>query len=407
MFPFGSRFRPIVGVDIGTSAVKAVELRPAGKKWRLHHCSMQPLPADAIVDGQIKEPEAVAEAIRILIKEGKFSTKNAAIAVSGASVVIKKIQTPFMSELELEDQIALEAEEYIPFGIDEVYLDFQILGTTTASEDEKNLEIILTACKKDAVEVRQELLRQVGLTPLLCDVDLFALSNAYGSLLAPATSSGSDNGNIKGKSKGRTGKISKGGEKGKEKDSPKGPPTTGGKSGGETTAVCLVNTGATHLNIDIIVEGNPVFTRDVAFGGNTLTRPLEQEYKNLTPQQMGAILTEGAFIADGVRQEVPQFREEVIQPFFEQLVRQASQTVDFFNNTNPNTKIGMIHLSGGCALLGGLEKRMEEMLSIPSRLADPFASLSPEKKTLGAGVRPQDSPRFMIALGLALRGGAL
>lgn len=345
MFSFGSSFKPIVGLDIGTTAVKAVELRPAGKRWKLHACGMVPLPEDVVSDSQIKDTETVTQAIQELFRENKISTKQVATAVSGSAIIIKKIQLPNMPELELEDQISLEAEEYIPFDIDDVNLDFQILGRT-----EETMDVLLVACKKELINNRLGVLEAAGLKPRILDLDLFSIENAYAHLLSP-----------------------------------------GGKPAeGETVA--LVNAGASLINVNILSSGIPTFTRDHLFGARHLSEDIQRHY--------GVSTQEAQEMVVGVNQP-EDYIPSVLNPFLDQLSLQVGQSLDFFQAAHVDKPVQQILLSGGCAILPGVAEFLTSRSGIPVEVVDPNALL---KGGSGFPDFAAAAPRFVVAIGLALRG---
>ncbi len=284
---------------------------------------------------QIKQSAIVSQSIKDLLQETGIKTKRTAISLGGSAVITKKIQIAVMTELDLEDQIALEAEEYIPFDIEEVYLDFQII-----SQDKESMDVLLTACKKDLVNSHTDVVRQAGLDPRICDLDLFCLSNAYQHFIQAE----------------------------------------------ESGAVILVHVGAALLNIAIMnTHGNPGYIRDHAFGG----RLLVSEENWLADRSD----------RDKQHPELVNFQTEIINPFLDQLHQQINQALHFYKTSNPDSSITGVWISGGCALLPGVVPFFVDKLGLPVRIADPFVKL----KQTTHPMAPL-APRFMVALGLALRG---
>ncbi|MBF0370710.1 MAG: type IV pilus assembly protein PilM [Magnetococcales bacterium] len=357
MLPFLSNTKPIVGLDIGSGAIKAVELKPAGKQWRLHRFGMKPLAPEAVVNGQIKDMEGVTQAIRDLMAEKKFSTKRVATAVSGSAVIVKKIQLGIMPELELEDQISLEAEEYIPFDIEEVHLDFQILGN-----DGENMDVLLSACKKDAVNNRLEALETAGLHAAVCDLDLFCIANAYDQILKPQAPE-------------------------------------------EEETVALVNVGAALTNLTILHNSDPLFTRDLMFGSATLTKEIQQRYglSSEEAERLKCVTAENSADNPTIPRDL---QTEAITPFLEQLMRQVGQSLDFFKGTNPQQPINALLLSGGGGMTGGIVKLMTEHSGLQVRLVDPLLGLKAGRSARKSLEFQKMAPSFMVAVGLALRGAA-
>ncbi|MBF0285037.1 MAG: type IV pilus assembly protein PilM [Magnetococcales bacterium] len=366
MFSLGSASRSSVGLDIGSAAIKVVELKAVGKKWRLLRCGSALLPPEAVADGVVKERETVAQAVAGLLKSLRISNRVVAAAVSGSAVITKKIQLPIMTELDLEDQISLEAEEYIPFDIEDVTLDFQILTPTKgkavaklkgkpAPKDlnapEETMEVLLAACRKDLLNNRLETLKAAGLTVSVLDMDLYCAANAYETFLQP--------------------------------------PLTG-----ETVAV--INAGASLLNIVILRNGAPDFTRDHPFGGHRMLEEAQRRFRLAPGAAQRALLGEGLL-------PVPKetLHQEVIQPFLEQLVHQLGQTIDFYHQNHTEQTVQTICLAGGCALIPGIADFLSQQTGIPVETAQPAQS---GKLSVPAEYVSQLDARYLVALGLALRG---
>ncbi|MBF0180062.1 MAG: type IV pilus assembly protein PilM [Magnetococcales bacterium] len=366
MFSLGAHHKTTVGLDIGTTSIKAVELRRSGSGWSLHRIGAKPLPPKAMAGGKIKDKATVTQAIRDLWSEARFSSKRAAISVGGSAVIIKKIQLPTMSELDLEDQISTEAEEHIPFDIEEVYLDFQIL-----SHGAENMDVLLSACKKEVVDNRLEAPREAGLDPVLCDLDIFCMANAVETFC------------LAGKKTQPIKKPAKG-----EKPEP-------------APATMLVNVGHTHLNLAAVVNGWPDFTRDHTFGGDKMIQEIIQGH-DVSPEEAEQMLIRGHDARD--RPWPTASREVVVHAFLEQLGNLVRQSVDFFNAGHPAQKVGDLYLSGGCALLPEATAFLNRMLNLPVLTANPFSRMGGHAGLKALG--PERAPEFLVAAGLALRGDA-
>src|SRR5678815_1926045 len=224
MLGFGKP-KSVVGLDIGSSAVKAVELKASGKGYRVAAIASEPVPPDSIVDGAIIDGGAVAEAIKRLFAQKAFKTKEVAASLSGNAVIVKKISLPVMTEQELSDSIYWEAEQYIPFDIQDVNLDYQILDAGTGPDSRGSMEVLLVAAKKEKIGDYTSVIAQAGRTPVIVDVDAFALQNAYD--------------------------------------------VNYGLGPGQV--VVLLNAGASAININIVQGDQSVFTRDISMGGNAYT----------------------------------------------------------------------------------------------------------------------------------------
>ncbi len=360
--------QPIVGLDIGSSAVKAVEIKPSGKRWQLLRCGLKRLPPDVIEDGRIVEMDGAVQTITDLFSENGIKTRRVAISVSGPSVIIKKIQLSPMTELELEDQIALEAEEYIPFDIEDVHLDFQILG-----QDNESMDVLLTACKKELINSHLEAMERAGLQPKICDLDLFCIANAYESFLSPPAP-----------------KKKKSKKKSPEEDKV-----------GVVETVALVNAGATSLNITILQDGLPAFTRDHAFGGNQLVHSCQSRY-DISLEE-----AERLPFLDGDSEEMHRYggyQTQIVVPFLEQMAQQIRQSIDFHKGGNPGFGTAKILLSGGCAMLPEAELIIGDKIGIPTHKTDLLDRIQVPKNLQSSLFAQGAGSRFMVALGLALRG---
>src|SRR4051812_13205137 len=230
MFGLG-KAKAVVGLDIGSSAVKAVELKPSGKGFKVTAFAIEPIPPDSIVDGAIIDGTAVADAIRRLFENKGFKSKDVAASLSGNAVIVKKISLPVMSEAELAESIYWEAEQYIPFDIQDVNLDYQILDAGTGPDSKGTMEVLLVAAKKEKIADYTGVISQAGRTPVLVDVDAFALQNAY--------------------------EVNYGLNPG--------------------TVVVLLNAGASAININILSGDQSLFTRDISIGGNAYTEAVQKE----------------------------------------------------------------------------------------------------------------------------------
>src|SRR6188472_923649 len=230
MFGLG-KSKAVVGLDIGSSAVKAIELKPSGKGFKVTAFGIEPIPPDSIVDGAIIDGGVVAEAIRRLFTSGGIKTKEVAASLSGNAVIVKKITLPVMTETELAESIYWEAEQYVPFDIQDVNLDYQVLDPGTGPESKGNMEVLLVAVKKEKIADYTGVIAQAGRTPVIVDVDAFALQNAY--------------------------EVNYGLE--------------------PDQVVVLLNAGASAININILTGDQSTFTRDISLGGNAYTEAVRRE----------------------------------------------------------------------------------------------------------------------------------
>lgn len=340
----------LIGVDISSTAVKLLQLTRVGNRFRVEHYAVEPLPPNAVVEKNIVEVEAVGEAIRRAVASAGTKARNAAAAVAGSAVITKIIPMPAdLDEDELEAQIELEAVNYIPYPIEEVNLDFEVLGPLPGNPD--MVQVLLAASRSENVELRQSALELGGLTAKVMDVEVFAVQNAFALLAGelPVPHEG---------------------------------------------IVALVDIGATMTTLNVIRSGRSLYSREQVFGGRQLTEEVMRRY-GLTYEEAGLAKRRGG---------LPESYEvEVVEPFKEATVQQISRLLQFFYAGSEFNRVDHIVLAGGCAALSGLAEMVEEQLGMPTIVANPLAQM-----TLGPKVQAhalaQDAPSLMIATGLALRG---
>ena len=340
--------KSLVGLDIGSSAVKAVELKPAGRGYRVAAYGSEPLPPDSIVDGAIIDGAAVADAIRRLFDGRGIRTKDVAASLSGNAVIVKKITLPTMTEAELAESIYWEAEQYIPFDIQDVNLDYQVLeGGANGSG---TMEVLLVAAKKEKIADYTGVIAQAGRTAVVIDVDAFALQNAY--------------------------EVNYGMEPG--------------------AVVVLLNAGASATNINILNGEQSVFTRDVSIGGNAYTEALQRELS--LPYEVADQLKRGE-IVDGVSFEDAR---PVLRAVTENVMLEIQKTFDFFKATASSDRINRIVVSGGASRAEGFTEILTERFDAPVEGFDPFKRVAFDAKKV-AGDAAAIAPTAAVAVGLALR----
>jgi type IV pilus assembly protein PilM len=342
--------KAIVGLDIGSSAVKAVELKPSGKSYRVSAYAAEPVPADSIVDGAIIDAGAVAEAIRRVFESNKaFKAKDVCASLSGNAVIVKKITLPVMTESELAESIYWEAEQYIPFDIQDVNLDYQILDPGTGPEARGSMDVLLVAAKKEKIGDYTSVIAQAGRTPVIVDVDAFALQNAY--------------------------EVNYGFEPGH--------------------VVVLLNAGASAININILQGDQSVFTRDISMGGNAYTEAVQKELD--LPFDAAEQLKKGIPV-DGATFEEAQ---PVLRAVTENVLLEIQKTFDFFKATASSDQMDRIMLSGGASRVDGFREMLQERFNAPVEDFDPFRAVTWDKKLPG---EPADmGATAAVAVGLALR----
>jgi len=340
---------PLVGVDISSTAVKLLQLSRVGNRYRVEHYAVEPLPPNAVVEKNIVEVEAVGEAIRRAVTRAGTKVKHAAAAVAGSAVITKIIPMPAdLDESDLEAQVELEAVNYIPYPIEEVNLDFEVLGPMPNNPE--MVQVLLAASRSENVELRQSALELGGLTARVMDVEAFAVENAF-ALIADELPIPQDG------------------------------------------VVALVDIGATMTTLNVLRSQRSIYTREQVFGGKQLTDEVMRRY-GLTYEEAGLAKRQGG---------LPESYEvEVLEPFKEATVQQISRLLQFFYAGSEFNRVDQIVLAGGCAALSGLPEMVEEQLGVPTVVANPLSQM-----TLGPRVQAhalaQDAPALMIATGLALR----
>ena len=339
----------LVGLDIGSSAVKLVELR-AGKegKFQLVKAGLENLSPEAIVDGAIMDSSLVVETISRLLASTGVKNTNVAVSVSGHSVIVKKIQLPTMPEEELSESIRWEAEQYVPFDINDVYLDYVVLDPGVPGE---TMGVLLVAAKKDKVDDYKNVVTQAGRTPGLVDVDVFALQNCY------EVNYGLD----------------------------------------PTRVVGLVNIGASVMNVNILASGQTVFWRDITFGGNQFTDALQKAF-SLNFEQAEA-LKRGEPVGGQSAQSI----QPVLTGVCEDVAGELQKTIDFFHATSGSDKVDTILLSGGSSRVAQLDVVLKEKFGLPVEIMNPFRSVAAEDRAVDSAWLSENGPSLAIGVGLAVR----
>src|SRR6266540_2057798 len=350
MFGLG-KSKAVVGLDIGSSAVKAVELKPSGKGFKVTAFASEPVPPDSIVDGAIIDGTAVSEAIRRLFENKAFKTKEVAASLSGNAVIVKKISLPVMTEAELAESIYWEAEQYIPFDIQDVNLDYQILDAGTGADSKGTMDVLLVAAKKEKIADYTGVISQAGRVPVVVDVDAFALQNAY--------------------------EVNYGLE--------------------PDQVVVLLNAGASAININIVTGDQSVFTRDISLGGNAYTEAVQKEL-NL-PFDTAEQLKKGQPV-DGVTFEQVQ---PILQAMTENALLEIQKTFDFFKATASSDRIDRVVLSGGASRVDGFAEALRERFGTTVESFDPFRKITFESQKFGVEDPDTAIPTSAVAVGLALR----
>lgn len=338
-----------IGLDIGSSSIKAVQLKKSKRGLQLQAFGVQPLLPQTIVDGTIMDQSAVVEAISALWKRLKLRQKDVAIAIAGHSVIIKKIYVPKMSSAELAAHIPYEAEHHIPFAKNDVAVDYQVMTNQTPSGQ---MELLLVAAKKEVVSDYTQVVREASLHPVVVDVAAFTAQNGFevNYELAP----------------------------------------------GE--AVVLINVGAAISNINIIRGTQSLFTRDVTIGGNAFTEEIQKQL-NVSQDEAEAYKVGGAYDEHGV---VPQEVESIMEGVAEVIAGEFQRSLDFFLATSADTEVTRVCLAGGTAKVAALHRAIERRSRLPVQLVDAWRKIELDAK-LDPAFLAAHSPEALVGVGLALR----
>lgn len=340
----------VLGIDISTAAIKLLELTRSGARYRVESYAVAPLPQDAVIDKNIANIDVIASAIKAAVKQSGTKTKQACVAVAGSSVMTKVISMPSsLTEDEMEEQILVEADQYVPYSLDEVNLDFEVQGVT--ENNSEMVDVLLAASRRENVEDRVEALEKAGLKTRVVDVEAFAMENAF-ALLADQLPEDIEN-----------------------------------------QTIAIADIGATMSTLNVIHEGRTVYTREQGFGGKQLTEEIQRRY-GLSYEEAGLAKRHGGLPDNYIT--------DVLDPFKKAMVQQIARSLQFFVSSSANRGVDSIVLAGGCSSIAGLEKLVEQNLGIQAYVANPFINM-----TLSNRVKPQslsnDAPSMMIACGLALR----
>lgn len=353
-----SKKSQLIGVDIGSHSIKVAEVEDSKQGMILKNFGMIELPPESVVEGSIKEMEIVSSALRNLLKNLKIKNKNIATSISGYSVIVKKITIPQKGEEDLEKNIQNEAEQYIPFDINDVNLDFQILPSETKEEKEEEeeteelMDVLLVAAKKDIVEEYISLFHLTELNPVVLDIDAFALQNAFE--ISDFEQSGCHS---------------------------------------------LVHIGAQQLTINVVNDGVSIFTRDSSYGGSQITsdiqNKLETSFEDAEKIKLGAI---------SIELDHRPVLEDIFSSVVTKWAQEIKRALDFVATTFVDIKVDNILLSGGSTLLPGLGKYLGLETGLQIETLNPFANLEIKEKLFDAAYLSYCAPMAVISIGLAIRG---
>jgi type IV pilus assembly protein PilM len=350
--PFLSSEQLVVGVDIGSHAVKVCQLKRTDKAYSVINIGSALLPEGAVDDGTLNEPDIVGEAIAELFRNMKIKTKKVGFSISGYSVIVKKVNLAVMDDNTLEEHIMAEAEQYIPFDIEDVYLDFQDLKTNT--DDNERTDVMLVAAKKDIVDDYLDMLENIGLQATIVDVDGFALENTY------------------------------------EYNTPK------------SENVALVDIGASKMNINIISSGMSVVARDIVVGSRQLTEHIQNQY-DLEFEEAEALKLGHQPAEEKQQQEI----EEIFSTVCTQWVLEIKKAIDLYHSNYPESPLNRLVLSGGGSKVAGLTDFLANETGLNVELFNPFANMTSNDKKIDRDYLQSVGPEMAIASGIAIRPSAI
>ncbi len=346
-----SKIKKLLGVDISSTSIKLIELSCNDGTYRIEAYGTEPLPEGAVVENNIQDLEVVGTAIKKALTRSRSSLRDAAVAVSGAAVITKMIDMDAsLSDSEMESQIAVEADQYIPYALDEVAIDFEVQSLD--SDNPERAEVLLAACRRENVELREDALSVAGLKAAIVDVEAFVMERAFELL---------------------DGQL---------------------QLSAESPLVAIVDIGATTTSLNVLHKGKTIYTREQLFGGQQLTDEIQRHY-DLVPVEAEKAKKQGGLPDD--------YEAEVLSPFKEAVVQQVSRSLQFFYSSSEHNHVDAIVLTGGSASISGLAAVLEQQLGTTTILANPFANMSVAKK-VNAKQLAQEAPTLMIACGLAMRG---
>lgn len=336
-----------IALDIGSAFIKLVRLKGSKGGYHLDKFGMVPLPPEVIVEGAVMDAGRVVEAIKELLASQQVKTKETVLSVSGSSVIIKRISVADMTDEELSESIKWEAEQYIPFSIDDVNVDFQKLGP---GAQEGQADVLLVAVKKDKINDYINLVKEAGLEPVVLDVDAFALANMYEL-----------NYDL------------------------------------EAGITALLNIGASVMNINILKDGMSIFTRDVTVGGSRYTEALQREF-GLSYEDAEKVKR-----GEGVEGASHDQTAEVMSTVTEDIVGETQRSLDFFRSTTGSEQVSRVLVSGGCARIANFTSALAQRIEIPVEITNPFKNIKVDPKRFNAALLQEAGPQSAVAVGLAIR----
>ncbi|WP_440996386.1 pilus assembly protein PilM [Arhodomonas sp. SL1] len=348
---FRRKASPLLGVDISSSSIKVLELSQDGRGYRVESYAVEPLPQDAVVEKNISDPEAVTMAVKAAVKRARSRVRDAAVAVPGSSAISRVLTLPqAASEEDLEAQVNLQAEQHVPYPLEEVNLDFEVLGPSRVGGKDE-VDVLLVASRSENVEIRVEALENAGLQVRVVDVESFAIQRACEPIMA----------------------------------------TLEGDAEGKTVAV--MDVGATMSTLTVIEGKRIAYTRDQIFGGRQLTEEIMRRF-DMTYAEAGRAKRQSDLGED--------YEREVLLPFRDSMVQQISRSLQFYYGAGQRSGVDHVLLAGGCASVPGVAEEAERAVGAPVHVANPFSAMSAASR-VATELLNRDAPSLLIACGLAMR----
>jgi type IV pilus assembly protein PilM len=341
--------KPLLGLDISSTTVKMIELSRHGDGYRVENYSLRALPAGVVVEKNISDVDAVAQIVKTTIQQSRTKVRDVALAVPGSAVITKTIEMPAgLSDDAMELQISLEADQYIPYPLEEVSIDFDVIGPSEKSPEQ--VKVLLAACRSENVEMREAVMELAGLTARVVDVEAYALERSF-DLQADQI------------------------------------------EGAYEKIVAIIDIGSTMTTLSVLVGGKIVYAREQLFGGKQLTEEIQRRY-GLSEEEAGLAKRQGGLPDD--------YEAEVLEPFKDSVVQQVTRSLQFFFSSSQYHQVDHVLLAGGVASMDGLAEMVQEKLETPTSVANPFVNMSVSSRVNSAALA-NDAPSLMIVTGLALR----
>ena len=347
---FSNKSSILLGLDISSTSVKLLELSKSGARYRVESYGVEPLPPNAVVEKNISDVEGVGDAVKRLISRTKASSRTCAVAVAGSAVITKTIEMDAaLSDDEMENQITVEADQYIPYPLDEVAIDFEVIGLSETAADQ--VEVLLAACRRANVELREAALDLGGIKPRVVDIEAHAMKRAF-ELVQPQLGANP-----------------------------------------EDLVVAIIDIGATMTTLSVLADDKSIYTREQLFGGKQLTEEIQRR-NGLSFEEAGLAKKRGGLPDD--------YEQEVLQPFKEAVLQQVTRSLQFFFSSSQYDDVDYIVLAGGTASIEGMSEMIENKLGTPTIIANPFLDMALAGKVDSTALA-NDAPAMMIACGLAMR----